>query len=456
MSRTSAASISGSSPKRPSIKTLPILSQSDKPVYYQFLILFFALKCVVFGLAHISIAMVHPNNSASDLIICSAENLNSFDRFLKIFVTPFVRWDGVHFISIAIRGYVFENQFAFFPLLPLTARYSALLLYNYCGLSSFVSFEPLVAFLGILFTNVCHFLATLFLFKLTNLVFKSTKFAMITAIMFLFNPASIQLSAFYTEAPFALFTFVGLYYYYKESEFMAAIFWALASATRSNGIVLIGFFFYGLFNSIFYKKNLSISSCLLKVIKTVLYSAVSVSTLVGFQYYAYTIYCSMDNSSRPWCSARIPSIYSFVQKTYWNVGMFNYFTINQIPNFLVAMPMIIICSTAVFLYFESDHTRFLCLGLTERKNKRAKSLQLFYDDLVLPHIYLLCFMLSYNIFIAHVQIITRLFTFMPVVYWFMAHVIMNLSIKIQKTMLTYIGIYGLLEICLFALNYPPA
>ena len=457
MRPASPAPVIGSSPKRPSAKTLPILKDSDKPVYHQFFILFIALKCVIFGLAHVAIAMVHSNNSASDLIIFASKNLNSFDYFLKVFVTPFVRWDGVHFMSIALKGYIFENQFAFFPLLPFLARFCAVFLFKFCGLSFLMSFEPIIALVGIFFTNSCHLLATLYLFKLTNLMFKTTNFSMIAAIMFLFNPAAIQLSAFYTESPFALFTFAGLYYFYKENKFIAAIFWALASATRSNGIVLIGFFLNGLLNQLFLKTGfLPFSECLFEVLKTAFYSIITISPLVGFQYYAYSGYCSIDNPSRPWCFAHIPSIYSFVQKTYWNVGLFNYFTLNQIPNFLFAMPMIIISSTAVFLYFESDHARFISLGLTQSKNKRAKSLKLFYDDQVLPHIYLLSFMLFYNLFIAHVQIITRVFTFMPVIYWFMAHVIMNFSIRTQKILLTYIGVYGLLGTCLFALNYPPA
>ena len=450
--------VSGSSPKRPSSKQLPILSKSRRPVYSQFLILFFTLKLTLFLLAHVSILTVKPNNSASDLILRVNDNIGLFDRFLKGFVTPFLRWDAIHMLAIAKNGYVFELQYAFFPLVPYVSRYITLGLLNYCGFNQFVSFEPLAALVAILFTNSCHYFATLFLFKLTLLVFNSTKFAMIAAIMFMFNPAAIQLSAIYTEAPFALFTFVGLYAFYSKKRFMASVFWALASVTRSNGIVLIGFFFYDLLTALFAANDATLSGSMIitKLFTTVIYSIISLSGFLGFQYFAHTQFCLKSDNLRPWCSAKIPNIYSFVQKEYWNVGLFNYFTINQIPNFFLALPMIIICSAACFLYFESDHLRFISLGLHQRKNKRAKSLKLFYDDQMLPHIYLLIFMLFYNVFVAHVQIITRVFTFLPVVYWFMAHLIMTASIKTQKILLTYIGIYGTLGAVLFALNYPPA
>ena len=103
---------SGSSPKRPSSKKLPIISDSKGPVYWQFLILFFTLKLTLFILAHISVLTVRPNNSASDLILFANENIGKFDRFLKGLVTPFMRWDAVHLLAISKHGYVFELQYA--------------------------------------------------------------------------------------------------------------------------------------------------------------------------------------------------------------------------------------------------------------------------------------------------------------------------------------------------------
>lgn len=43
---------------------------------------------------------------------------------------------------------------------------------------------------------------------------------------------------------------------------------------------------------------------------------------------------------RPWCAWRVPSIYSYIQSTYWGVGIFSYYQWKQIPNFLLAAPVL--------------------------------------------------------------------------------------------------------------------
>lgn len=419
---------------------------------YKFLHQFLILKLLVFIVAHVSVLTVPANNSAADLILFHSPNLNSFDWFLKVLLRPFIRWDAIHMLVISTHWYLFENQFAFFPLLPMVSRYLGIGLSEYCEFNKFVSIEPLMALIGIIFSNTCHYLASLILYKLTLFIFNSRKFARITALLFIFNAATVQLSTMYTEAPFALFTFAGLYSFCKGYHFIASVIWAFGSATRSNGIVLIGFFFHDLLMTLVSKEK-CLRNILIKSFKTIIYSLISVSSFLAFQYYAYSIYCYREPPTRPWCNYRLPNIYSFVQKEYWHVGLFKYYTLNNIPNFLFATPMIIISAAACYLYFESDHLRFLSLGLIKSNNKKLK---LFYDNRVLPHIYLLLFMLLYNLFIAHVQIITRLFTFMPVIYWFMAYLIINSSVRIKEMLLTYTGLYGLLVAALFSLNYPPA
>ena len=80
----------------------------------------------------------------------------------KSIVTKFIRWDAVHFLAIAQNGYQFEQQFAFFPGLPLVLN----------GLTRFVipnpslqQWLPAMAWTGILFTNCCFVGAAWTLFR---------------------------------------------------------------------------------------------------------------------------------------------------------------------------------------------------------------------------------------------------------------------------------------------------
>lgn len=444
---------SASSPKRPGSRRIPILSRT-RPLYLHILVLFLCVKTVVFSLACLANWYIPSNNTATDLILVRGREASPVDRVLKQFLTPLIRWDAIHMLAIARDGYMFENQFAFFPLLPLATRAVASGL-GRIGLLRWISHEALLGVSAILFVNIAHYLAALVLFKLTVLLFKSTKFAMLSCTLFIVNPAAIQLSTMYSEAPFALLVFSGLLSFYSEHRAVAALCWALAAFTRSNGIVLVGFFVHDCMQHVAHHWTTRKLHLLRRVASTVLYSAVVLSGFVVFQAFAYRQFCTSD-ATRPWCHRAMPVVYTFVQKEYWNVGLFNYFQLAQIPNFLLALPMIVISAGAVFVYFEADHLRFLSCGLHQNKNHRAKQLDLFKAECVLPHIYLLLFMLLYNVFIAHVQIVTRLFTFQPVLYWFMAHVMMTASIRVQKTLQTYIGLYGLIGTVLFATHYPPA
>ena len=53
---------------------------------------------------------------------------------------------------------------------------------------------------------------------------------------------------------------------------------------------------------------------------------------------------------RPWCGSKGGSLYTFVQKEYWNQGLFNYWTLAQIPNFILATPILLTCFLLFYTY----------------------------------------------------------------------------------------------------------
>lgn len=52
--------------------------------------------------------------------------LSNPNSYLGRILSGFTAWDGVHFLSIAKNGYIFEQQFAFLPLFPILVRFGGL------------------------------------------------------------------------------------------------------------------------------------------------------------------------------------------------------------------------------------------------------------------------------------------------------------------------------------------
>lgn len=108
---------------------------------------------------------------------------------------------------------------------------------------------------------------------------------------------------------FALFTLYGLYVHFcKEKTFwngiLSALSLALATGVRSNGIIAIGFYLFDLIQT---RRS---------VLRTLIKSGIVLMPYILFQAYGYSLYC-VDEVRSPWCKAKIPHLYNYVQKAYW-------------------------------------------------------------------------------------------------------------------------------------------
>jgi phosphatidylinositol glycan class V len=66
---------------------------------------------------------------------------------------------------------------------------------------------------------------------------------------------------------------------------------------------------------------------------------------VLFQFYGYYRYCSVAGiTTGDYCNytGLWPNMYGYVQWRYWGVGLFQYYQVSQLPNFILAAPVLII------------------------------------------------------------------------------------------------------------------
>lgn len=138
---------------------------------------------------------------------------------------PISRWDSVHFQAIAAHGYTREDQLAFFPLYPLMAR-----------VAGWLTGSLLVG--GFLVSLVSFLIGLWVVQKLAELEI-GREAAHRTVWLLAFFPASVFLSAFYTEGLFLALT-AGAIYLARTGRFgWACALGAAASATRNTGVALV-------------------------------------------------------------------------------------------------------------------------------------------------------------------------------------------------------------------------
>lgn len=238
-------------------------------------------------------------------------------------------WDSIHFLSIAENGYTYEHALPFFPLLPYISR--AL---NFCDHLT----------VGIVFSNLSFIISVLVLFKISLIKF-SRDTSMIATLLFIFNPASIIFSSFYTESLFTLIFLLGYFYILKNKMLRASILFGLASLCRSNGVLLIIF------------------------VKSV-YAPVVLLPVILFQCYSLLLMWK----SR--CSFRIFIPYSYIQRVYWDQGFFKFVSTNNIPNMIIGFPVILYC---LYILKEFTASRVYVFKLEKQRKSANSSTQGYFD-----------------------------------------------------------------------------
>lgn len=392
------------------------------------------------------------------------EKVSPWDRTAYFLLGGLTRWDGEYFLHVARHGYTYENTLAFYPLYPGMIRVVGVALLKVLPMLNITSTMILAATLVNL---ACFVKSAVILYDLTERVFEDTVTAYKTAILYCVNPASVFFSAVYSESMFAYLTF---YTMLGSIRCMRAIYFPLALLTlaRSNGIINIGFPVY------FALKNLcnsasggaqrerNILSTVWRISKLMTFNnyftvlstiIISVSPFLLLQIYNYTKFCTttsdmsllpthvvqyalendlvlpgMANSA--WCNASVPLAYSYVQKTYWNVGFLRYYRFKQIPNFILALPVLLIMLHCIKEFLYEYKNELYSLGLFDSKAKSestggVKKYPLNMFVFVVHGLFLTAFCL----FFVHIQVSTRLLaSASPLMYWYCALIMSHKSV----------------------------
>lgn len=432
------------------------------------------------------------------IVICSKDLPWPYEQ-LHWIIEGSTRWDSQYFLEISNHGYISEQHLAFLPIFPISIAALRRLLFgqdfqfpdissNQFGSESCVEDIPgLVHYInsvliGVILNNFIFFpLATISLYALTKKLFPGDeKYSRNIIWWFCFNPASIFFTVCYTESLFSALTFTSLFLIeYRSKLYLeqrggpssndsignlnrliyicvpSLVLLALSAATRSNGLISIGFIVYQ-----FIQKYVSLirvdrtgwsltyyAFAISELIQDCLFALISAlviaSGYVIFQIYSYNKFCLESRQpekgkliQRPsWCNNSIPHPYQHVQLKFWNVGPFNFYQPKQIPNFLLALPVTLI-------------------SLIGSLNKSRKFSQLQTGKDQLPYYVQLVALVLFSGVNINIQVTTRLIaSSCPAFYW-ICEDLSRVTRTRRKVMLFYFVSYSLVGTILHSNFYP--
>jgi phosphatidylinositol glycan class V len=142
-----------------------------------------------------------------------------------------------------------------------------------------------------------------------------------------------------------------------------------------------------------------------------------------------------------------------------DVGLFRYWTVLQLPNFLVAAPVLLLSFAASYTFYR-HHTISVIPFVSKPPSPSGN--RPFLDIAFTPHIHLHTLLTLLLFFASHVQISLRLAITDPVIFWYAAQLVQDDweraggSRKWGLIWINYCLVWGFVAIALWAGYYPPA
>lgn len=339
------------------------------------------------------------------------------DRLADLLLSGLGRWDAEHFLFIAEHGYVYEHNTAFFPLLPLAI--TGLARGPLLPLAGVLTLRSRLLLSSAILNCACSTLAAVSLYLLGCVTVQSRRTSFLAALLFCMSPISVFMTVAYSESLFAMATFGGLWHLQENRLLFGGALLSLATAARSNGLVNAGFLVHSGMKAILQRSR----QCG-PLMKRLCGIVVVILPFAVYQFYCYSRFCfpSSEESRLPedlvqlakdkgyrvrgesapiWCSHRYPLAYSHIQSEYWGVGLFRYFQLRQLPNFLLAAPVIFLAFLTTFRYVCANVELCSTLGLCDVRKKGRGG---FYGPHVFVYVAQLCFLTLFGAVCMHVQV----------------------------------------------------
>ena len=230
---------------------------------------------------------------------------SALDTIIVLLFGGFRRWDAIYFTHVAQYWYTFENCLVFFPLYPIFVKLTAH--------TVFFPFQYIMSTYSVILVtsvllNILLFVQTAkSLLKLGQIVLKNDLIAYKAALLFCINPASIFMTAPYSEVLYIYLTVQGLLFLQKDADLSSSIMIGFASATRSNGVINSFYLVYKYFKATIYsykglskmKNEISRLSLvwifMLRIFCRIVPVVITFLPFLSYQYYCYALYC-MENS----------------------------------------------------------------------------------------------------------------------------------------------------------------
>jgi len=246
-------------------------------------------------------------------------------------------------------------------------------------------------------------------------------------------------------------------------QFKFAFWFALAGATRSNGTVNCGFIAFYLLSDVLQTlqtKQPAFVSIVLSPFKVVILCGLVLMPFVLFNWYGFITFCTcsfvfydLDCNKPLWCKAPLPLIYNHVQKDIWGLGLFSYYQIKKLPNFLLASPVVALSFFSAYNYLMDRREEIMYLGLVSSPKKTREPKYIFSSRNVLPFYFHLLFLVFFALLFMHVEVVTRLvMSSTPVIYWTVTSIIMkdiDFTSKKLTAFSTYSKLSSLSKFCLY-------